>query len=257
MSRVPRLPLLTLAAFVLTLSACGADGTAGQARPEVAASPHAQDTHDAQPGKREEPTAAPATPTSPGQKRQKHQAAAGHGPAPAPDGSGEPPADGRPDAVAGRETAWRISDPGREDAVVGACQKTDLETIGAISAVRRSFASGPDGAGPRRWWRSSRTPSRRGGRTRCSAPGRRTARSGWTSPARRSGRRRRGRPRDGEGYRTDYGPQSAERGWATGLGIVRRGSHLSVVELRTAASDYPTDRDPSRMAVRRIARTFA
>jgi hypothetical protein len=85
-------------------------------------------------------------------------------------------------------TAWRIADRGRENAVVGACQKTDLQTIGAISVVRRSFASGPDGpwatqvvaqfADARSAWRAHEVL----------APGRRTARSGWTSTARRSGR---------------------------------------------------------------------
>lgn len=260
MSRVPRLPLLTLAAFALTLSACGADGTAGadgQAKPEVAASPHAQDTHDAQPGQREEPSASPA---SPGQKIQKP-----HKPLPV---MGEPlhrttPASHlltaarmpSPDGA----TAWRIADPGREDAVVGACQKTDLQTIGAISAVRRSFAAGPDGpwatqvvaefVDAKSAWRAHEVL--RAWQADCEE--RLDFDRTDVGPLRavdvRAG--------TGEGYRTAYGPRSAARGWATGLGIVRRGSHLSVVEYRTAATDYPTDRDPARMAVRRIARTFA
>lgn len=260
MSRVPRLPLLTLAAFVLTLSACGADGTAGQARPEVAASPHAQDTHDAQPGQREEPAAAPASPASPGQKIHKR-----HKPLPV---MGQPLHRTTPAShllTAARmpspdgETAWRIADRGREDAVVGACQKTDLQTIGAISVVRRSFAAGPDGpwgtqvvaefADAKSAWRAHQVL--RAWQADCEdrLDFDRTDVGPLRAVHVRAG--------TGEGYRTAYGPRSAARGWATGLGIVRRGSHLSVVEYRTEASDYPTDRDPVRMAVRRIARTFA
>jgi hypothetical protein len=259
MSRVPRLPLLTLAAFVLTLSACGADGADGPARPEVAASPNAHDTHDAQPAD-SEPSASPAAAPSQRQKGQK-----GQKPLPV---MGQPihrttpashllTADRMPSPDG--ETPWRIADRGREDAVVGACQKTDLQTIGAISAVRRSFASGPDGpwatqvvaefADAKSAWRAHEVL--RAWQADCE--GRLDFDRTEVGPLRtvdvRAG--------TGEGYRTAYGPRSAARGWATGLGIVRRGSHLSVVEYRTAASDYPTDRDPARMAVRRIARTFA
>ena len=259
MSRVPRLPLLTLAAFVLTLSACGADDPA---RPEVAASPHAHDTHDAQPGEREqpaasEPSASPAPASPRVHKRQKPLPVMGqpvHRTTPASHlltAARMPSPDG--------ETTWRIADRGREDAVVGACQKTDLQTIGAISAVRRSFASGPDGpwatqvvaefADAKSAWRAHQVL--RAWQADCED--RLDFARTEVGPLRpvdvRAG--------TGEGYRTAYGPRSATRGWATGLGILRRGSHLSVVEYRTAATDYPTDRDPARMAIRRIARTFA
>ena len=262
MSRVPRLPLLTVAAFVLTLSACGADGADGPAPPEVAASPRAHDTRDAGPGQREHPAASEpsASPASPGQKIQKP-----HKPLPV---MGQPvhrttaashllTAARMPSPAGG--TAWRIADRGPENAVVGACQKTDLQTIGAISVVRRSFASGPDGpwatqvvaqfADARSAWRAHEVL--RAWQADCEE--RLDFDRTEVGPLRavdvRSG--------TGEGYLTAYGPRSTARGWATGLGIVRRGSNLSVVEYRTAATDYPTDRDPARMAVRRIARTFA
>jgi hypothetical protein len=157
--------------------------------------------------------------------------------------------------------AWsRVSDgdPGAS-AVVGACQKTDLETIGAVSAVRRSFASDASGAAatqvvaefadPKSAWRAHEVL--RAWQADCEE--RLDFARKEVGPLRHVAVR----AGSGENYRTDYGPQSAERGWATGLGIVRRGSHLSVVELRTAASAYPSGRDPSRIAVRRIARTFA
>lgn len=255
MSRVPRLPLLTLAAFVLTLSACGADGPAG---PEVAASPQAHDTRDAQPGRREQPAASEPRTTPP--QRQK-----GHKPTPV---MGQPlhrtlpashllTADRMPSPDG--ETVWRITDRAPGDAAVGACQKTDLETIGAVSAVRRSFASGPDGpwatqvvaefADAKSAWRAHEVL--RAWQADCEE------RLGFARTEVGPLRTVDVRAGAGEGYRTAYGPRSAGRGWATGLGIVRRGSHLSVVEYRTAATDYPADPDPARMAVRRIARTFA
>ena len=258
MSRVPRLPLLTIAAFVLTLSACGADGPA---RPEVAASPHAHDTHDAQPAA-SEPSSSPASPASPAAAAQRHK---GQKPTPV---MGQPLHRTTPAShllTAARmpspdgETVWRIADRGPEDAVVGACQKADLETIGALSAVRRSFASGPDGpwatqvvaefADAKSAWRAHEVLHAWQADCEDRLDFARTKVGPLRTVDVRAG--------TGEGYRTAYGPRSAGRGWATGLGIVRRGSHLSVVEYRTAAADYPTDRDPARMAVRRIARTFA
>ena len=185
------------------------------------------------------------------------EAAGGHGPAAAPAGSRDPSAEWSPDAVARWDRLGAVSDGGRAAAVVGACQKTDLETIGAVSAVRRSFASAANSAAATQvvaefadevGVAGARGAPRLAGGLRGAA---------GLRPQGRSLRNVAVRAGSGENYRTDYGPQSAERGWATGLGIVRRGSHLSVVELRTAASAYPSGRDPSRMAVRRIARTFA
>jgi hypothetical protein len=147
----------------------------------------------------------------------------------------------------------------REDtAAVGACQKTGLDTIGAVSTVHRTITSGPGGAvatqvvgefaDPKSAWRAHEVL--RAWRADCEErlDFARTEVGPLRSVTVRAG--------SGEGYRAAYGP-SAERGWATGLGIVRRGSHLSVVEIRTAPTAYPSERDPARMAVRRIARTFA
>jgi hypothetical protein len=269
MSRVPRLPLLTLAAFVLTLTACGADEPAG---PEAAVSKHAP-AHDENPAQREQaagsespaPSASPVAPAPSAAPHQRQKGTKRQKPAPV---MGQPLHRTTPAShllTAARmpspdgDTAWRIADRAPEDAVVGACQKTDLETIGAVSAVRRTFAAGPDGpwatqvvaefADPKSAWRAHEVL--RAWQADCED--RLDFARTEVGPLRTvdvpAG--------TGENYRTTYGPRSAGRGWATGLGIVRRGHHLSVVEYRTAAMDYPTDRDPARMAVRRIARSFA
>ena len=54
----------------------------------------------------------------------------------------------------------------------------------------------------------------------------------------------------GEAYRTAAGKRAA------GLGILRTGAYLSLVEVTTGAGHYPASWDPARVAVRRIARTF-
>ncbi len=46
------------------------------------------------------------------------------------------------------------------------------------------------------------------------------------------------------------------RSRSTGLGILRSGRFLTVVEVAAGESRYPTSWDPARVAVRRIARTF-
>jgi hypothetical protein len=264
MSRVPRLPLLILAALLLTVSACGSDD---RATPETAASRHprtAEPSDSATPTPTSTPTPTPdASPTAPPEATKPKQ------------GQKPPVVMGQPlhrstlrshlltaarmpsgDGV----TVWEVADDGPEGAVVvGACQKTDLETIGAVSAVRRSFASGSDGAvatqvvaefaDPKSAWRAHEVL--RSWQADCEA--RLDFARKEVGPLRpvtvRAG--------NGESYRTAYGPRSEQRGWATGLGIVRRGSYLSVVEVLTARTDYPSEWDPSRKAVRRIAGTFA
>lgn len=60
----------------------------------------------------------------------------------------------------------------------------------------------------------------------------------------------------GEAYSAAWGPRPADRGRVTGVGIVRKGRWLSLVEIATDAGRWPSDQDPTRRAVRRIARTF-
>lgn len=277
MSRVPRLPLLTLAALVLTVSACGSDG---RATPETAASPAAS----AQQG-RPQPEAGPessgparpatpaATPTAPTTSpattgTRAEQRRKGEKPLPV---LGQPllrPAPLASHLLSGPrmptpddETEWTqasglVVD---DDEVVGACHKTGLRSIGALSSVRRTYTSGPGGAvatqvvaefaDPKSAWRAHEVL--RAWQADCAE--RLDFARKEVGPLRsvtvRAG--------TGENYRSAYGPESAERGRTAGLGIVRHGSHLSVVEIVTARAGRPWDRAPARMAVRRIARTFA
>ena len=158
------------------------------------------------------------------------------------------------------EVTWEVADSGPEDAAaVGACQKTALEPIGAVSAVRRAFASAEGGAVATpvvgrfadrksawrahevlRAWQADCEDRLDFARTRVGPLRAVTVGSGT-----------------GENYRAAYGPRSTDRGWSTGLGIVRQGRYLSVVEILTKRAEYPSERDPARAAVRRIARTFA
>jgi len=258
MSRVPRLPLLILAALLLTVSACGSDdGAADTATSPRTSTAEPSDSPTQTPTPTADPTPSAPKP-APQPKHQKppvvmgqpihrsslqsHLLAAARMPSPAADGA----------------ATWEVVENGPDADVVGACQKTDLATIGAVSAVRRSF-SGAGGAvatqvvaefaDPKSAWRAHKVL--RSWQADCEA--RLDFARKEVGPLRpvtvRAG--------NGESYRAAYGPRSEQRGWATGLGIVRRGSYLSVVEIRTARADYPSEWDPSRKAVRRIAGTFA
>jgi hypothetical protein len=260
MSRVPRPPLLalaTLAALALTATSCGTDDRVAPAAAGSSDHPHQHHAgqrphHQPAEPRRTEPPASPAASATPGQKPL--------------------PAFARPRAVLdthlltadrmpspGGAVAWQVEDEGPEDAaVVGACQKTALEPIGAVTAVRRSFAAAGTHAAatqvvarfadPRSAWRAHEVL--RAWQADCEQrlDYARTDIGPLQPVLVGDG--------IGEHYRAAFGPASQTRGWATGLGIVRRGSYLSVVEILTAATDYPTDRDPARRAVRRIARTF-
>jgi hypothetical protein len=277
MSRVPRLPLLTLAALLLTVSACGSDG---RATPETAASPHVsaqQGGPQPEAGSESSGAARPATPaatptapttttTTTGTRAKQRKK--GQKPLPV---LGQPLL--RPTPLASHllsghrmptpddETEWTQASElvGNDDAVVGACHKTGLQSIGALSSIRRTYTSGPGGAvatqvvaefaDPKSAWRAHEVL--RAWQADCAE--RLDFDREEVGPLRsvtvRAG--------TGENYRTAYGPESAERGRAASLGIVRHGSHLSIVEIVTARASRPWDRAPARMAVRRIARTFA
>jgi hypothetical protein len=275
MSRVPRLPLLTLAALVLTVGACGSDG---RVTPETAAPPPAQEGRR-QPDAGSEPSGsarpatpaatptAPTTPTATTRDRAE-QRRKGQKPLPV---LGQPllrPAPLASHLLSGPrmptpddETEWTQASElvVDDDAVVGACHKTGLQSIGALSSVRRTYTSGPGGAvatqvvaefaDPKSAWRAQEVL--RAWQADCAErlDFAREAVGPLRSVTVRAG--------TGENYRTAYGPESAGRGRAAGLGIVRHGSHLSVVEIVTARASHLGDRAPARMAVRRIARTFA
>jgi hypothetical protein len=156
---------------------------------------------------------------------------------------------------------WTVRSTAPEDPTggqaVGACQKTALGTIGAVSAVRRVFEA-PGGitatqvvarfADSRSAWRAHQVlvAWRDDCAERLAYP---HAEVGPLRPLRLE-------TGTGETYRAAYGAEAQARQRATGFGILRTHDHLTIVEVNTGPGDYPDDRDPTRVAVRRISRTF-
>lgn len=148
---------------------------------------------------------------------------------------------------------WVVAATGPEDPdrdrAVGACQKTLLASIGAVETVRRTFTA-PGRleatqvvarfADSRSAWRAHEVLA--SWRDDCAD----RIDGSDVGPL---------EPLDvhagtGESYRT------AARKRAAGLGILRTGSFLTLVEVTAGAERYPTGWDPARVAVRRVARTF-
>ena len=151
------------------------------------------------------------------------------------------------------DRTWAVAATGPEDPerdrAVGACHNTLLGTIGAVETTRRTFTADDRATATQVVARFA------------------DARSAWRAHqvliawredcAERLGRADVG-PMEpvtvqvgtGEAYRTAAGKRAA------GLGILRTGAYLSLVEVTTGAGHYPASWDPARVAVRRIARTF-
>lgn len=154
--------------------------------------------------------------------------------------------------IGGRAWALGTSGPEEPDAgAVGPCQKTALGTLGAVEATRRTFTA-PDGltatqvvgrfADSRSAWRAHEVLT--SWRDDCES---RVARA-TVGPLRpvtvHAG--------SADSYRASFGTRPR----ASGLGILRTGSYLTLVEVTAGGDRYPTAWDPARVAVRRIARTF-
>ncbi len=259
MQGVPRVFLLPLFALLLSLSGCGSEAIPNAATPPSGAtsqSPDAKATGAT-------PTPTP-TPTSGPTGRKQHR---GHKIASLPSTRRAAldahllPVDRMPSL--GDGFSWAVVAPETADADrVGACQKTALDSIGAVTAIRRTFTAASDSAGPgadavqvvaefadpKSAWRAHEVLKswREDCEERLDYP--RKDVTPLHSIAVRTG--------TGQDYRTVYG-RSLAKAHLAGLGIVRRGSYLSIVEIVTRPQDYPDGRDPARVAVRRIARTFA
>lgn len=151
-------------------------------------------------------------------------------------------------------SGWTVGTTGPEDSVsVGACQKTSLETIGAVTAVRRSFTPAGDARGratqvvarfadPKSAWRAHEVL--RSWHEDCEAevgPLRTVEVEAGT----------------GENYRVRYAATGLRRARLAAFGIVAHGEYLSVVEIKAVRRDFPADEAPARVAVRRISRSFA
>ncbi|WP_435745477.1 hypothetical protein [Nocardioides sp. SYSU DS0663] len=161
----------------------------------------------------------------------------------------------------GRDLTWARTTDDAGGGPVGACQRASLVDIGALDAVRRTsetadgrarvtqvVARFPDRTST---WRAHEVL--RSWRADCAEElgGRRSDVGALEPVPVRTGH--------GEAYVAAYRPSdgSAAAGMRTaGLGIVRKGSWLVVVEVATDARTWPSGWDPTRKAVRRIAATF-
>lgn len=154
------------------------------------------------------------------------------------------------------KAGWTVAATGPESSRrVGACQQASLVDIGALHAVIRVF-TGPDDEGPR-----SRQLVARFADGKSAWRAHEVLRT-WRSEC----EDHLDRPRTDVGpmervdldsaraghYRATFGPKKDTD--AAGLGIVRAGRWLSVVEIAAAADAFPEDW--TRRAVRRIAATF-
>jgi hypothetical protein len=260
---VPRLPLLTLVALALAASGCGSSS-----QPLSSAPVHHPGKHEGHTGQ-PRPTAAvtSATPTADaggatsraGKPTPHRRHKLTPVPVPGRHAARRSPLEAhllaaeQVPALARRE-GWTVTTTGTEDSVsVGACQKTSLETIGAVSAVRRTYAPAGDAHGratqvvakfadDKSAWRAHEVL--RSWHEECEAevgPLRDVTVDAGT----------------GENYRVRYAASEVRRARVAAFGIVANGPYLSVVEIKALRRDFPTDRAPARAAVRRIARSFS
>jgi hypothetical protein len=161
----------------------------------------------------------------------------------------------------GDDVAWTVRSTASEDPAageaVGACQKTAIGAIGAVSSVRRTYDA-PGGltatqvvarfADAKSAWRAHQVLSawRDDCAERLAYP---HAEVGPLRPVRVH-------VGTGDSYLAAYGQKARARQRSTGLGILRAGSYLALVEISAGPDAYPDDRDPTRVVVRRISRTF-
>lgn len=264
MRDVPRVLLLPLLAIVLGASGCGSDdrpvtdlaGPSLHAREHRTVRPPA--SSPAAPRPQRTGAATPSRPAHPQTKRPKLAPLVPLGRAVAD--SHFLAANRMPILADG--VVWAVLDEEPENTQrVGACQKTSLESIGALTAVRRRYVARSEGTRPARAvqvvarfaddksaWRAHQVL--KSWHEDCEERldvERLDVGPLQTVPVRVG---------SGDNYRAVYGPSSARHGTAAGLGMMRSGSYLSVVVLRTDVDSYPAGRDPARVAVRRIARTF-
>ncbi|GAB3779222.1 hypothetical protein GCM10027601_05190 [Nocardioides ungokensis] len=262
-------PLLPLVALALVAGGCGTSGSADQpstasARLQRQGDAPSGQSRDASPtpqsGVESSPSSAP-TRTAPTRTATARPSRSGRQ-AIAPSGNARPAAleahllaaEDMPDMTPGTEGGWTVGDTGPETSGgVGACQKTSLQTIGAVSAVRRTYVDPQDENG-----RAATQVVARFADAKSAWRAREVLRS-WREDCEAEV----GPMRDvdvvsgaGEHYRATYGA-TPRRARTADLGIVAHGAYLCLVEITAPSADYPDHRAPARAAVRRISRTFA
>ena len=251
MTDVSRVMLVAVSlAAALSLAGCGADGGTPDSAPAPAAEPStpaptsagASPTPSPAPSTTEQSAEQSAAPSRPAKREKVGELA----PLPRAAADAHLLDPDRMPRFGGR--TWKLgsgSDPG----AVGACQKTELETIGALEAVSRRFTADRGGAAvqvvarfpdAKTAWRAHRVLV--AWRDDCEQRVRDSTVGPITPVTVRTGK--------AESYVGSFRARSA------GLGILRSGTYLTLVEIAAGREAYPTRWDPSRVALRRIARTF-
>ena len=260
MTDVPRVPLAVVSMLtLLAVAGCGAsDGTptAGSAAtvsrtPSPVASTTAATTPPT-PRPTARTTAPPTTGSRPGHQGSAHKVGAlgGAGSRGRAATADHLLAADRLPSIGGRAWVVKATDPD-EGAAVGACQKTPLLSIGAVDAVRRTYTAANGVAATqvvgrfadaRSAWRAHQVLA--AWRDDCESRVADAAVGPLQPVAVEAGA--------GDSYRASFG----RRPRAAGLGILRAGSYLTLVEVVASSERYPGSWDPARVAVRRIAQTF-
>ena len=267
MAIVPRvrntsLLALTLAA-VLTVGGCGSSEEETAApRPAESSAEHRTPTNTPEPSTSPAPSRSPSTvPSSePSGRRPGGRKTGMLAPQPRARTAEVHLLDADQMPALGPDGTWTVEATAPEDpssdGTVGACHKTSLAAIGALEALRRSYAA-PGGrqadqvvarfADARSAWRAHEVllAWHEDCEKRLSDA---EAAVGPVEPITvRTG--------TADGYRAAYGAKR-DRRRAAGLAILRAGAHLSLVEITAGTEHYPETWDPARVALRRIARTF-
>ena len=259
MTDVPRVPLAVVS--MLTLLAVAGCGT-GDGSPADGSAPAASRTASAPTSTTDAPTPpAPkptarttgrptAGPTAGARTGHKLGVLGGPGSRGRAEAADHLLAAGRLPRVGGR--AWVVEATGADAGIaVGACQKTPLLSIGAVDAVRRTYTAAPGVAATevvgrfadaRSAWRAHQVLV--AWRDDCESRVDHAAVGPLRPVAVEAGA--------ADSYRASFG----RRPRAAGLGILRAGSYLTLVEVAASGARYPGSWDPARVAVRRIARTF-
>jgi hypothetical protein len=170
------------------------------------------------------------------------------------------PADRMP--TLGGTLLWSVGSTAPEDAdggaPVGACQKTALGAIGAVTSVRRTFEAAGGYAATQVVARFADPRSARRAHE-VLASWREDCADRLADADAEVGPLETVRVQAGTGaaYLAAYGREADRAGsQSAGLGILRAGSYLTLVEVTAGPDGYPEGRNPARVAVRRVARTF-
>lgn len=259
MVRRPRALLLpALLTLTLGATACGGDDPAASPAPAPSSTAPASPTASASP----QPSATPTGPAPTGGSKPSRRPNRTLAPLPPQQLLARPVGSHLLDAARmptlAEDLPWASTAEAEGDEPVGACQKASLFDIGALRTVERRFVTA-DG---------STTATQVVGRFPDGASAWRAAEVllAWRADCAERLQHPRtvvGEVRDvpvstgtGSVYPASYGPRKGDGGRATGFGLVRKGSWLSVVEVATDEARWPSGRNPARQAVRRIAATF-